>query len=65
MISSQMPVMSALGNVDLRPRHWKSIFETLGMQPVKKFNFSELIASGVLEKKDMMEDISARASGEA
>ena len=35
------------------------------MQPVKKFNFSELIANGVLEKRESMEEISARASGEA
>jgi dynein heavy chain len=64
-ISSQLPVIVALGNHDLRPRHWKTIFEQLGMQPVKKFNFSELIANGVLEKREQMEEISARASGEA
>lgn len=35
------------------------------MQPGKKFNFNELIANGVLDKKEQMEEISARASGEA
>jgi dynein heavy chain len=62
-----MPVIQALGNKDLRQRHWKKIFEILGSssQPGKTFTLSELISEGVLEKKDQMEEISGRASGEA
>jgi hypothetical protein len=47
-----MPVMLALGNQDIKPRHLKVIFENLGMQPGKKFNFNELIANGVLDKRE-------------
>ena len=65
--SQMMPVIQALGNKDLRLRHWKKIFEILGStsQPGKTFTFSELISEGVLEKKEAMEEISGRASGEA
>jgi len=34
-------------------------------QPGKTFTLSELISEGALEKKDLMEEISGRASGEA
>lgn len=65
-MSIQMPVIVALGNKDLKPRHWKQVFEMLGMtQNTKNFTLSELIANGVLDKKEQVEEISGRASGEA
>jgi dynein heavy chain len=66
-LNVQMPLISALGNKDLRPRHWKQIFEALNptYQPGKQFTFQELVERGVLEKKDLVEDVSGRASGEA
>lgn len=62
-----MPLISALGNKDLRPRHLKQIFEALNpnWNPGKVFTFQELVERGVLEKKDLVEDISGRATGEA
>jgi hypothetical protein len=33
--------------------------------PGKVFTFAELVERGVLEKKDLVEDISGRATGEA
>lgn len=62
-----MPLISALGNKDLRPRHWKQIFESLNpnYNPGKVFTFQELVERDVLEKEELIEDISGRASGEA
>ena len=44
-VSTMMPVIQALGNKDLRQRHWKKIFESLGSSwaPGKTFTLSELI----------------------
>ena len=44
-VSSMMPVVQALGNPDLKARHWKKIFELLGSnwQPGKTFTLNELI----------------------
>ena len=62
-----MGVIVALANKDLKPRHWQKIFHTLNpnWQPSKTFNFLELIANGVMEKKEAIEEISSKASGEA
>lgn len=62
-----MPVIQALGNKDLRARHWKKIFEDLGSswQPGKTFTLQELLADGVMNKREKIEEISAKASGEA
>jgi len=40
-LNVQMPLISALGNKDLRQRHWKQIFEALNpnYNPGKVFTF--------------------------
>ena len=44
-----MPVISALGNEDLKERHWKMIFEKLNFtNPSKQFNFQDLLGMNVL-----------------
>lgn len=63
-----LPVIQALCNRDLRPRHWKKILEILNQpyQPgATNYTLQDLISFGVKEKMDLMEDISGRASGEA
>ena len=52
---------------DLGGRHWKQLFEALNpnSQPGKQFTFQEQVERGELEKKDLVEDVSGRASGEA
>lgn len=66
-VSNMMSVIIALANKDLKTRHWKKIFDILNpaWQPSKTFNFLELIANGVLEKKEAIEEVSGKASGEA
>ena len=66
-VSNMMGAIVALANKDLKPRHWRKIFDTLNpnWQPSKTFNFVELIANGVMEKKEAIEEISSKASGEA
>lgn len=66
-VSNNMGSIIALANKDLKPRHWRKIFDVLNpnWQPSKTFNFLELIANGVMEKKEALEEISSKASGEA
>jgi len=66
-IQKIMPVISSLANRDLKPRHWQKIFEILGStwQPGSVFTLDELIAMGVNQKIELVEEISGRASGEA
>jgi len=62
-----MPVIIALGNKDIKPIHWKKIFEILGMgtSETKNFKLKDLLKYDVMKKKDEIEEISVRASGEA
>lgn len=65
-ITTLMPIITALANRDLKDKHWKKIFEKLDqqLQPNKPITLTELLIYGVEEKKDAIEEISARASGE-
>jgi len=66
-LTATMPVYTALGNKDMKPRHWKRIFESLSpdYQPSKSFSFVELQEKGIMDKKDLVEEVSGRATGEA
>ncbi|MHA2024046.1 MAG: dynein heavy chain [Candidatus Thorarchaeota archaeon] len=66
-MSAKMPIFMSLGNKDLQERHWNEIFEILGIanRPMKNVNFQDLMTYGVENKKDQIEEISSRASGEA
>ena len=49
-----MPIVSALGNHDLRERHWKQIFELISQtfNPGKVFSLKDLIEEGICDKQD-------------
>eukprot|EP00701_Giardia_intestinalis_P004984 XP_001708808.1 Dynein heavy chain [Giardia lamblia ATCC 50803] len=65
-------LIADLGNINLKPRHWEKIFETL--KPFAKepgslsynsgFSFETLLDAGVLNKRAEIASISATASGE-
>ena len=62
-----MPVVSALGNKDLKPKHWKKIFDMINANynVGNPFTLTELISYDIKNYKDKIEDISSTASGEA
>jgi len=66
-ISTKMPIISALGNKDLKPRHWKKIIELLKLQwaPGKVWTLKELLTTDIQNYKDEIEEISGVASGQA
>lgn len=64
-IAGLMPIISALANRDLKDKHWKKIFDRLE-QPIpinKAVSLTELLSYGVEEKREQIEEISARATG--
>ena len=64
-----IPIIISLGNKNLHDDHWKKIFDMLRDPPKyktkKDFSMQDLIEDDVLSAKDLIEEISARASGEA
>ena len=61
-----MPFISSLGNEDLKETHWKQIFEKLNYNnPSKLFSFQDLIGQNILNKRDIIEEISVNASGQS
>ena len=64
-ISELRPIISSLGNKDLRERHMDKIFGLIGQVTKKVFTLKELIADGIKEFKDQIAEISGTASGEA
>ena len=61
-----MPLFVSLGNQDLRDRHWAKILKELKIiQPLKITSFQDMLDAKAEEKKDFIEEISSRASGEA
>lgn len=49
----------ALGNKDLRDRHWKLVFQELSYEnPSIKFSFNDLINNNVLEHKEFLDELS-------
>lgn len=64
-----MPIIVSLGNRSLNESHWKQVYDKL-RDPVKyttkkNFSLNDLIEDDVISIKDFIEEISARASGEA
>jgi len=49
-----LPIMVALGNKTLKPKHWKKIFELIspGYNPGKNFSFNDLLRYNILEKRE-------------
>ena len=63
-----MTVITALGNKDLKPRHWQIVLQKLeipGKYGESIFTLKDLMSRGVENKIDEMEEISSKASGEA
>ena len=64
-----IPLIVSLGNQNLQEEHWREIFENLDepakYRTKKDFSLNDLLADQVMESKDKIEEISARASGEA
>jgi hypothetical protein len=60
-----MPIINSVANKDLKDKHWKKIYDQLEqpMVPGKPVSLTELRSFGIEEKKDSIEEISARATG--
>ena len=73
MISGYLPIIMALGNKDLTENHWMQILDQLdngemlkeNLKSKRPFCLQELIASRIEDHREFVEEISARASGEA
>jgi hypothetical protein len=65
-IVALMPIIVSVANKDLRDKHWKKIYDKLDQPMVagKAVSLTELLSFGIMDKKDSIEEISARATGE-
>jgi dynein heavy chain len=63
---SLMPIINSVANPDLRDKHWKKIYDKLEQPMVsgKMVSLNELLSFGIVERKEAIEEISARATGE-
>ena len=65
-IDNLMPIICAVANKHLKDKHWKKIFDKLEQpfQPGKHISLTELLSYRIQDKREPVEEISARASGE-
>ena len=66
-VVANIGVIQDLGNKAIQPRHWAKIFDHLEGNPYvegRGFTLNQLIEDGVFRIKDVVEEISAVASGE-
>ena len=55
-----------MGNKDLKERHYQEIFQLVEIRsPPRDFCFMDIIKLKLLDKREQIDDISVRASGEA
>lgn len=61
-----MPIINSVANPDLKEKHWKKIYDKLEQPMItgKIVSLTELISFGIMDKKDAIEEISSRATGE-
>lgn len=69
LMRNWIPIIVSLGNKNLNENHWKQIFDRLS-DPIKyktnkEFSLQDLIDDNVMMAKEFIEEVSARASGEA
>lgn len=69
LMRNWIPIIVSLGNKNLNENHWKQIFDRLS-DPIKyktnkEFSLQDLIDDNVIQAKEFIEEVSARASGEA
>ena len=62
-----MPIIVSVANKDLRDKHWKKIYDKLEQPMIagKSVSLTELLSFGIRERREGIEEISARATGEA
>ena len=62
-----MPVVLEMGNPAIRPRHWERIFAGIGeaYDPDAAFTLNQLVKAGVIEKAELVSEVSGAASGES
>jgi hypothetical protein len=66
-VVANIGVVQDLGNKAIQPRHWAKIFDHLEGNPFvegRGFTLNQLIEDGVFRIKDVVEEVSAVASGE-
>jgi dynein heavy chain len=64
-IQKYMPILSSLGTPEMKERHWDQIFSHLQKhQKPATFSFTELLHMNIMDKKEVIEQISSRAQGE-
>jgi dynein heavy chain len=56
----------SVANKDLKDKHWKKIYDKLEQPMVagKSVSLTELLSFGIMDRKEAIEEISARATGE-
>jgi hypothetical protein len=60
-----IPVILSLGNKDMKAKHWKTIYEQVHpMFNSRVFTINSLIYNNILDKKDILMEISQKATGE-
>lgn len=66
-ITALMPIIVSVANKDLKDKHWKKIYDQLEQPMIagKPVSLTELISFGIMEKREGIEEISARATGES
>ncbi len=66
-IMNKLPIIMALGNKDLKERHWKKIFKLIEKHwsPGTALRLDELLTSTIMEHKEQVEEISGEAQGQA
>lgn len=65
-IVNLMPIIVSVANKDLKDKHWKKIYDKLEQPMVagKSVSLTELLSFGIMDRKEAIEEISARATGE-
>ena len=62
-----MPIIVSVANKDLKDKHWKKIYDKLEQPMVagKPVSLTELLTFGIKQKRELIEQISARATGQS
>ena len=62
-----LPIILMIGNKDLKPHHWDSIFKGMNKESAKgaSYTLRQLGTLGIFMYKDLISDISVSATGEA
>ena len=66
-IMNKLPIILALGNKDMKDRHWKKIFGLIGKHwsAGATMKLSEIQTSNIMDYREKVEEISGEAQGQA